>query len=150
MGSICAKREPVATREGVRGAALFLGARGRWGGGTPPYGYMAAPNPEGKGWVLIIDDEAAAIIREAVRRIIGPRDAESLAAGVRGESVNGIATDFNQRGIIPPQNHVRLRAGRELKTRKGKDTSGRPWRATSFTLIPRNPALLPHLTPRPP
>src|SRR5258708_20085785 len=111
---------------------------------------MAATKAGGKGWGVMMDGEGGGIIREGVRRIIGPRDAESLAAGVRGESINGIATDFNQRGIIPPQNHIRLRAGRELKTRKGKDTSGRPWRATSFTLIPRNPALLPHLTPRPP
>jgi site-specific DNA recombinase len=146
MASIFAKMESVATSERVLGAHLFLRTNGRWGGGIPPYGYTASPNPEGKGWVLIIDDEAAAIIREAVRRIIGPRDAESLAAGVRGESVNAIATDFNQRGIISPQNHVRLRAGRELKTRKGEDTSARPWRATSLTLILRNPALLGYVT----
>src|SRR5258708_33484094 len=100
---------------------------------------MAATKAGGKGWGVMMDGEGGGIIREAVRRIIGPRDAESLAAGVRGESVNGIATDFNQRGIIPPQNHVRLRAGRELQTRKGKATSGRPWRGHSRPLILHNP-----------
>jgi len=65
---------------------------------------------------------------------------------IAGESVNSITADFNRRAIPTPQNLARARAGKQLATQKGRDTSGALWRVSALTDILRNPALLGYVT----
>src|SRR5712692_356893 len=94
---IFAEMEPSNTSERVTGAHAYLRRAGRWGGGKPPFGYVTAPNPDGKGYVLVIDDEAAELLREIARRVIS------------GESVNSVTADLNRREIPTPSNQARAR-----------------------------------------
>src|SRR5262249_49344770 len=87
--AVFAEMESAATAERVTGTHKYLRQVGRWAGGTPPYGYRAAPN--GNGWQLVIDDQAAGIVREAVRRVIAR------------ESMLSVVKDFNARGILAPR-----------------------------------------------
>jgi DNA invertase Pin-like site-specific DNA recombinase len=68
--------------ERVRRAAQQRREAGQFHGGRPPYGYDRV----GKG-ELAINAERTAVVREAADRVL------------RGESVYGIWTDFNNRGI---------------------------------------------------
>ncbi|MEV5319183.1 recombinase family protein [Streptomyces sp. NPDC052687] len=63
-----AERERIRQRS--RNRARNLRRAGRWGGGTPPFGYRAVPNPNGAGWVLEIEPEEAQAIREAVEALL--------------------------------------------------------------------------------
>src|SRR4051794_41153354 len=46
--AFAAQMESQATAERVTGSRAALRTMGRWHGGQPPYGYRAAPNPDGK------------------------------------------------------------------------------------------------------
>jgi hypothetical protein len=87
----------------VASAHKYLREVGRWGGGKWPYGYRTIPNPDGKGHVLIIDRQAAAVILEARERVI------------RGEAVTAIAADFNRREIPSPMDHMRKLSGKGIR-----------------------------------
>ncbi|NEC89847.1 recombinase family protein [Streptomyces sp. SID12501] len=69
-----AERERIRQRS--RDLARRLRHAGRWGGGTPPFGYKAVPNPElndeGKprGWVLAIEPEEARHVRAAAEALL--------------------------------------------------------------------------------
>lgn len=90
IAAVFAKMESDATSVRVKGTIAHLRKAGRWPAGRPPYGYNLAPNPDGPGWVLEINKAEANVIREAAARIVA------------GESANQIATDFNRRGVDPP------------------------------------------------
>lgn len=92
---------------------------------------MPVPRPEG-GRALAIDKKSAAVVREAVRRVIA------------GESVNSIVADFNRRKIPTPSNHERLRAARPLETRGGVNTNGAVWRQRTLIRLLRSPVILDH------
>lgn len=117
-----AELESANTSERVLGAHAYLRREKRWGGGKPPYGYQVVANPDGAGYVLEVDDEAAEICREAVRRVID------------GDAVNAIVADFNWRGVASPRDRTKLLAG--------KDPAGALWGATSLSKILRSRALL--------
>jgi site-specific DNA recombinase len=102
---------------------------GRWVGGHPAYGYALVPRAGG-GKTCVIDPVSSEIIREAVRRVIN------------GEAVNAIAADLNRRGIPTPRNYERLRAGKPLKTKEGRDTSASVWRHKALGRMLRSKALL--------
>jgi site-specific DNA recombinase len=121
----------------------YLREVGRWTGGAVPFGYLAVPAPSGKGFVLRIDPAAAAVIREALRRVID------------GEALTAITADFNRRGIPTPRDHQRLQAGKAPGKPKrdgsgalifGKD--GEPervpvaWHTSSLQKILRSEALI--------
>lgn len=139
LTAIFAEMEANATSERVAGAHAYLRQEGRWGGGKPPYGYRSVPNPDGNGYILVVDAEAADRCRELMRRVIA------------GESVNSITADFNRREILTPLNHERARHG-ELKTKSGpkagRDTRGAVWKASTVTQILRNPVLLGYVVHR--
>jgi DNA invertase Pin-like site-specific DNA recombinase len=65
-----AERERI--RDRARKRARNLRRAGRWGGGTPPFGYRAVENPEGAGWVLDIEPAEAAAIRDAADALLKP------------------------------------------------------------------------------
>ena len=72
--------------------------RGLWHGGPfTPFGYRYVPSSTGRGLDLVVDDARAKLVREACRRV------------VRGDSLMGIAKDWNARGLVT--------------------TTGAPWRA---------------------
>lgn len=72
----------------VRSSQDHLLAEGRWIGGVVPYGYRAVDNPQGPGRVLQVDDDQAAVLAEACRRVVA------------GESARSIAWDLNERGVV--------------------------------------------------
>ena len=67
--------------------------------GRPPFGYMRDPEDDQK---FVIDEEAAALVREIFRRIIG------------GEGVSKISADFNRRRIDTAITRWNRRAGMDI------------------------------------
>lgn len=63
-----AERERIRDRSRKR--ARNLRRAGRWGGGTPPFGYRAVPNPSGPGWSLDIEPTEASAVREAAEALL--------------------------------------------------------------------------------
>ncbi|QWY81884.1 serine integrase [Microbacterium phage Honk] len=76
------------------------------GGASVPFGYASVPAPDGVGRVLVIDDDEAAIVREAAARILD-----------EGWSPFRVARDLNAR-LIPTSKSPFRRA-----LRKGEDTT---------------------------
>lgn len=95
-----AEMEAEAVRDRVIGSHDYLRRHGRWGGGLAPYGYQAAPEPDGKGVRLVEDPEAAEVVREIARRVLAR------------ESYLSIAASLQQRGVPSPTNQRNLNAGR--------------------------------------
>lgn len=93
----------------VASTQAYLRESGRWRGGTPPYGYRPASNPDGPGVVLVVDDDTAAIVREAVNRVIA------------GESVNAIVADFNRRKLLCPRDYLRALSGKPRRCECGHE-----------------------------
>ena len=90
MLATVAEMESLNTSRRVSESHDYLRRMKRWGGGRPPYGYKIITNPDGPGKVLAVDETTALVAREAVTRVSA------------GESVNGVATDFNRRGVPGP------------------------------------------------
>lgn len=63
-----AERERIRQRS--RNRARNLRRAGRWGGGTPPFGYKAIQNPDGPGWTLTVEPSEAKIIRDAAESLL--------------------------------------------------------------------------------
>lgn len=64
-----AQMEAEATRDRVSAARRHLLNNGRLPGGTVPYGWKSAPNPDGPGFVLAQDPERIEYVRGAVERV---------------------------------------------------------------------------------
>ncbi|MFK0191790.1 recombinase family protein [Kitasatospora sp. NPDC090308] len=112
----------------------------RWrGGGRPPYGYMPAPMPEefgGKGWTLVPDPDAVAVIERIVRELL------------EGATVSGIAAGLNADGVLSPRDYWADRMGRERGGKTG-GTKGQhvvretfQWTPAVVTRMLRNEVLL--------
>ncbi|MCC3775164.1 recombinase family protein [Streptomyces sp. UNOB3_S3] len=107
---------------------------GRWSGGEPSYGYKTVPArshvegcdwhacdcPQVDGLQIDFDDDvlpgaiqtAYATARELVDRVLGP-----------GDSMNSVCLDYEDRDILAPSDHKRVRNGKPIggkKRRKGK------------------------------
>lgn len=83
-----AERERIRQRS--RDRARNLRRAGRWGGGTPPFGYKAIPSPNGPGWTLDIEPTEAEVIREAAESLLkDPPD--PLTRVVRRLNYQGVA-----------------------------------------------------------
>jgi len=65
--------------------------------GFAPYGYIKSAEDKN---VWLIDEEAAAIVREVFQRYIG------------GQSASEIAQDFNRRGLLPPREYSETKHNR--------------------------------------
>ena len=112
------KAERSATIARVKSSIAHLRKSGRFAGGTVPFGYAAAPAPDGPGRVLVIDDTEAAIVRELADRIIA------------GESPWRLARELNGRGIPAPRSEARRLA------REGRDGGDLGvWRITSVRKV---------------
>lgn len=85
-----AEGELESIRERVTGSKAKLRELGRWAGGKPPYGYKAAPNPDGVGWHLEIDPKAAKVVDRIVREVID------------GKPLTRIARELSSEGYRPP------------------------------------------------
>ncbi|MFI8263669.1 recombinase family protein [Streptomyces sp. NPDC085665] len=76
----------------------------RWrGGGRPPYGYLPAPMPEefgGKGWTLVPDPDAVAVIERIIREL------------VEGATVSAIAAGLNADDVLSPRDYWAVKNGR--------------------------------------
>nr|WTB34650.1 recombinase family protein [Streptomyces sp. NBC_00830] len=62
------ERERIKQRSKDRGRRLRRA--GRWGGGSPPFGYRAVPNSDGPGWVLALEPGEAEALREAAEALL--------------------------------------------------------------------------------
>lgn len=82
-----AEMEAAAIAERITAGRASLAELRRHPGGRTPYGYRTTAHPSGKGRALELDPDAAAVIREAVERVIA------------GESTYAVARDFQARSI---------------------------------------------------
>ncbi|MET8149368.1 recombinase family protein [Actinoplanes sp. NPDC049668] len=103
--AFAAQMETHAISERVTGSHAYLRQHGRWGGGPIPFGYIPVPAGE-KGWKLVQDPVTAPLVREMVDRITA------------GDSMLGIARDFQERGIPTPRDYQDKLRGRAPKNRK--------------------------------
>lgn len=69
--------EAISVR--VTGARAHLLATGRYAGGSLPYGYTSAPNPAGKGYVVVQDPEQIKVVRTIVDRTLAGHSIHSTA-----------------------------------------------------------------------
>ncbi len=80
--------EAERTSERVTRAKLQRAEQGLWHGGRPPFGYRYVPAE--RGLALEVEQGQAALVREAFRRVR------------RGDSLSGVARDWNKRGLRSP------------------------------------------------
>ncbi|EFL40051.1 recombinase family protein [Streptomyces griseoflavus] len=89
-------------------------------GGLAPYGYRVSGPVNNKRWV--IDEPAAAIIRECADRLVN-----------HGVSLVSMARELNERGVLSPSEHARQRDGRPLR--------GNKWAVPALRDVLYNPAV---------
>lgn len=97
-------------------------SEGRYHGGLPPFGYKIDKHPSGKGFILVPDETAVAILNEIIQWC---RD---------GDSMNAICARLNERGVLTPTDYFRQS--------RGKPTKGNRWAPTSLRDIIGSKALL--------
>lgn len=88
LASVFAEIEGQRFVQRARDRVTFLRDTDRWASGTPPYGFVTAPHPGGKGKTLIHDIEAQKVVHDAAKRFLG------------GDSLTRIAKDFNEEGVL--------------------------------------------------
>nr|WP_192581168.1 recombinase family protein [Micromonospora noduli] len=125
MIAMLAEGELEAIKERTKGSYEHLTKVGRHRGGFVPMGYRAVPNPDGAGYVLDVDQDAAEVMRDVVRRILD------------GASVNSVVADLNRRGVPTSLDVQRARAGKEPK--------GAQWRVGNLSKMLRSETLLGYL-----
>jgi site-specific DNA recombinase len=86
-----ARMEAENTSARVRSSVAALRRSGRFAGGTPPIGYMTAPNPDGPGRILVPHPKVAPLLQDVAERI------------VRGDSVYSVTRRLNDSGVKPPR-----------------------------------------------
>jgi site-specific DNA recombinase len=123
LAGVFAELEASIAQERIKNAKAHLRRVGRWHGGSIPYGYMPAPDPESGGRLLVVDPESAPTVKEIFRRVIA------------GERPGTIAHDLNERGI--PSSKTRAD---QLMGRKERDL--KYWSASSVAHIVRSPSRL--------
>jgi site-specific DNA recombinase len=103
------ERKTIAFR--VTSAIAHLRSTGRITGGPIPYGMRKAPNQEGAGYVLTVDEETAVYVLEMVDSVLA------------GESYRSVCRRMNERQIPTPRGRSSM------------------WRPNTIRAILRNPAL---------
>ncbi|NGO11057.1 recombinase family protein [Streptomyces sp. HC44] len=107
-------------------------SRGNHLGGLAPYGYAVTGPVNNKRW--IIDETAAAIIRECADKLIN-----------HGATLTGLTRELNKRGVLPPADHARQRDGRKLsherEGRDGQKKNPQRWYTTTLRDVLYTPAL---------
>ncbi|MFB6828129.1 recombinase family protein [Streptomyces hydrogenans] len=84
-----ARSERERMRDRSRSSVRRLRRKGRWPGGTPPFGYRVIDNPDGPGKALDIDPTEAKAIREAADRVL------------RGDPLTLVCRVLNHEGTKP-------------------------------------------------
>jgi site-specific DNA recombinase len=147
LATLFAQMETRATSIRVTGAQAYLRRSGRWQGNNFAYGYKPVSNPTGPGLILVPDEYSAAILHEAVERV------------VNGESVQAVAASFNRRGVASPRDYGRIVRGKALRCECSHeirdhgaactacDCTGyrerrQEWQRSSLTRVLRNEAML--------
>lgn len=125
--AFAAQMESQATAERVTGSRAALRTMGRWHGGQPPYGYRAAPNPEGKGTVLEPDPDAVTVLERIAERLLD------------GATPHTVARELNADSIPTPKAHYDPSKGRASKV----DSR---WRGVDVKRVVTSPAVLGHQT----
>ncbi|MFJ9842045.1 recombinase family protein [Kitasatospora sp. NPDC101155] len=106
----------------VAGAHEHLRREGRYTGGRVPYGYEVAPNPDGAGKVLVVNQEEAKTIHTIVKRVLAK------------DSLIQIAIDLTKADIPSP--------GHTSRQTTGKRSNSKKWYTTSLRSLLSNPQLL--------
>ncbi|MFD0633154.1 recombinase family protein [Catenulispora yoronensis] len=132
IAAVFAEMEVQRTSERVKAAQKELRTSVRWGGGRPPFGFMTAPAPDGKGRILVQDPSAVLVIRELGRQVMN------------SASRYYCANEFNDRGILTPTDHARDRKRAEVEAGGGTYTGALPqgeqWSAATVNQVLTNPA----------
>ncbi|MEV0456053.1 recombinase family protein [Catellatospora methionotrophica] len=123
--AMLAEGELEAIKERTKGSYDHLTKVGRHRGGFTPLGYRPVPNEDGAGWVLEIDPDGEALIKEIVGRVMA------------GASINSIVADLNERGVPTSLDVQRVRAGKKPK--------GALWRVGNLSRVLRSRTLLGYL-----
>ncbi|MBQ0974755.1 recombinase family protein [Streptomyces sp. RK31] len=113
------ERDMITAR--ITASKDYFRKRGNHLGGLAPYGFRVVGPVNDKRWV--IDDEAAAIIRECADELIN-----------HGASLSGLARNLTERGVLPPAEHARKRDGRKLRGQ-------RVWHTTTLRDVLYSPTL---------
>lgn len=113
------ERDMIKAR--ITDSKKYFRSRGNHLGGVAPYGYRVSGPINDKRWV--IDDEAAAIVRECADKLIN-----------HGASLTGLARELAERGVLPPAEHARKRDGRKLRGQ-------RVWHSTTLRDVMYSAAL---------
>lgn len=85
--AVIARAERKNTSLRVRSSIAALRRVGRYSGGNLPYGYQPIANPDGPGRILVVNEDEAAVVREAAERVLS------------GESTYAVSRDLNERGV---------------------------------------------------
>jgi hypothetical protein len=104
----------------ITDSKAYFRQRGNHLGGVAPYGYSVSGPINNKRWT--IDEPAAAIIRECADRLTN-----------HGGSLTALARELNERGVLPPADHARIRDGREAR--------GQRWHSTTLRDVLYTPAV---------
>ena len=120
-----AEGELEAIRERQIASRQKLRSIGRWPGGQFPYGYVPAVNPDGPGYILVVDPEGREVIEGLVSDVLG------------GRGVAYAVKRLNDSGVLVPADHRR-------KLRGKKPDPTKRWHQQTVRQILRSPALLGH------
>ncbi|CAI9402712.1 recombinase family protein [Aestuariimicrobium sp. T2.26MG-19.2B] len=118
MLSVFGEMEAEAIRARVKAARVQLLKDGRWAGGGVPYGYLSAANPDGPGWVLVLDPARQPWLAEIVAKVLD------------GATVNAITTWLTAAGAPLP-----------LGSLARRKSGGTAWNRQTVDGILRNPVL---------
>ena len=116
-----AEYEREMTRARVKAANTDYLNGGHYVGGLTPFGYVAFPPAQGKGWMYQQDDEYAPVVREIVRRILS------------GQSMRQVAIWLNAEGVPTARNIMRRRSA--------KPEDGSVWHSGTIKELLMNPAI---------
>lgn len=122
LAAIFAEVERTNTAERVLGSRAKLRKLGRWAGGSPVYGTMTVPHPEGAGLAIAPDPATFPHRQFIIERVLA------------GDSRNSVATQLNERGVLAPSDYRRFVAGKALK--------GARWRTGTIRNILESRTLL--------
>ncbi|WP_327169075.1 recombinase family protein [Streptomyces subrutilus] len=84
-----ARSERERMRDRTRSSVRRLRRKGRWPGGTPPFGYQAVDNPDGPGKSLAVEPTEAKAIQEAANRVLA------------GDPLTLVCRALNHQGVKP-------------------------------------------------
>ncbi|MBP2325599.1 DNA invertase Pin-like site-specific DNA recombinase [Kibdelosporangium banguiense] len=99
----------------VLGARKHMRRVGRWGAGRVPYGYLLCPHPDGEGYALEPDSDAARVVAEIVSRFLGDNPK------IGRQSRAGIAAWLNEAGIASPLARSLVKESAAKRAAAGKD-----------------------------